>query len=193
MVTCKTCGTQIKYPNGPGACVFTGGRIPSDIVDGSNDSIVSEKFRDGLIRLGVQGISFFPVKILNAPEKLVSAGIPNYYYIHCHYRVRRKNFPIDGEINRSCPECGIMIEHRKVDLRVGFEDPVPSNWQVFSVYPLTHSRIFCTFDIIQMARDLRLTNCGFHPIETLGVDADSWGGIDYEGKKWPPNWYPPLE
>lgn len=190
--TCSRCGTTWKHPSGPGACVLQGGNIWCDVISSTgSDNVVSEKMRDGLVRLGVSSSVFFPVKILRTSPALEKQPTPNYYFIYTNLRVRLRNLPINGHVNKTCTECAAPVGEFVPDMRVAFESSVPDDWLLFSEIPVASRRVYCTRKVLDMTRDLRLTNCRFDAVETLGLNSSKWNGVDYLGKKWPPDWYPP--
>ncbi len=70
---------------------------------------------------------------------------------------------------------------------------VPQSWDgqplCLSRRPLLPHRVYCTIDIIKLARAERWTNARFRPAELPPREKISWQ-IDYLGRRWPPQWYP---
>jgi hypothetical protein len=50
--------------------------------------------------------------------------------------------------------------------------------------------LFGTMKVLLLARELRWTNFSFVPLDAKQRHLAGWKGIDYLGKKWPPEYYP---
>jgi len=96
------------------------------------------------------------------------------------------------------PEPGIrylMLSPEETRKPVPDRQPDPESWSgadLFCVDGLaTYSAYGCTRRVIELAREHRWTNFHFRPMEIPLKWAMSWG-VDYLGKKWPPDWRPKM-
>lgn len=91
-----------------------------------------------------------------------------------------------------CPVCGSVLSGVvQADRYVPREGSWRGNDLFMLRYPKLHRAVFCTRRVLDLAREKRWRGLRFEPIDVERKLSLGWDGIDYLGKKWPPDsWYP---
>lgn len=152
--------------------------------------MVSDRVVEAMRASGVRDFEAFPVTISQViGTKLKKSNRPDYFYLQIQPGLAVEYAAVTGQPD-VCSTCGRMrgaFEVSKLHPRV-------ETWSGADLFDgLNGTGPFCTEKVIRMAREFRWTNFEFNPIDILRESwrvPSTWNGINYLGKKWPPQWYP---
>jgi len=72
--------------------------------------------------------------------------------------------------------------------------PLENTWDgsdIFRMRNIPSRHCFCTYKVLELAREHKWVNFRFEPMGTIQRHAVGWKGVDYKARKWPPaQWHP---
>lgn len=152
--------------------------------------MISQRVIDTLHEANVTGFEQHSVRITDIKSaKLRIISPPQYYYLNIDGHMDIDLEASEVKVALLCPVCFASEKRSQPERFV----PLAETWDGSDVFILRNfpsGLIFCTRKVLELARQHSWTNFRFQPMNVLQHDAMSWKGIDYLGKKWPPQWYP---
>lgn len=182
---CPECRAMESHPEGAFDVIVEGGTKYPDVLGcGAYPFlIVSRRVIDAWFGSGITSFHTFPVGIAKIrSKKLMDVVPPSYFRVEIDGRCRIDLADSGLRVVRSCPKC----HHLWTDPMVpsGFQ-MVPSSWDGSALFrdEVLYPRVsFCTEAVLTLAREYKLTNFRFEPME--GPFDSSSKGIDYmKGKQ----------
>jgi hypothetical protein len=158
---------------------------------GTPDLLVSERVVTALKGAGITCARAWPVVIERVWGPLKHKPGPAYSHLSVPGRMNIDLVASGVTGSLPCPEClRPTIETDNPRRYV----PVASSWDGADLFRMRNweiGRLCCTRKVLDLARKERWTNFRFIPMDAEGEYALGWRGVDYLGKKWPPDkWYP---
>jgi hypothetical protein len=153
--------------------------------------LLSERVIDTFGHEGVTGCRPHPVAIAESKSKKLDLNeAPCYFYIEVIGHV-----DIDPEASRDrvsrCPDCFAALDRTSCQVRQFV--PIEETWDGSDILQMRNCPcgiMLCTERVLLLARKHRWTNFRFECMDVIRRHAAKWRGIDYLGRKWPPQWYP---
>ncbi|MBX9788588.1 MAG: HEAT repeat domain-containing protein [Pirellulales bacterium] len=203
---CSACGRgfRTRYAGRLSVCTEYG-REWSDVIGTSGNTVgflISERVLSGLRDAGIDSFEYFEVEIAEVrSQRLRVLPQPRYYYISPTGRIDidpvRTEFKL--RVLGTCGECARLL-FESIPPELSPDRWIPDRWipkldtwdgsHLLQFGNISGSDVLCTERVLLLAREHRWTNFRFQPVDISRRDSIRWRGIDYLGKKWPPDWYP---
>lgn len=179
---CSECGAAENYPSGAFDVIVEGGTKYPDVLGcGAYPFLIlSEAVITAWHGAGITCFHTYPVGIAEVKSKrLRDVAPPHYSRVEIDGRCQIDLVASGVEVIRICPECHRVITRSRYPFQHSYR-MVPGSWDGCAVFrdPVLYPRVnFCTQVILDLARQHRLTNFRFEPMEKPPDPASK--GIDY--------------
>ena len=192
---CDNCRAENLLPwhfEGPAIAEGISGKDWGDIIGSGGGPMagptfmVSERVIETLKDARVTGFAAYPVTLRAIKSAKLRRSVPRYFHLHIERGIWIDFTAYTGTPD-VCSKCGQMLGYVDVKQRI----PRPETWNGKDVFEGWNAvGPFCSKRVLLLAREQRWTNFLFNPVDVDDRLERRWRGIDYLGKKWPPQWYP---
>ncbi|MDZ4817542.1 MAG: hypothetical protein SGJ20_01065 [Planctomycetota bacterium] len=158
---------------------------------GQPSFVLSRRVLDAMREAGITGYIEHPVVIENIQDaRLKRLPSPEYGYLEITGGIDL-DLPASGfrAVGPVCSLCGQTKWEGEFKQFVQVAD----SWDGTDIFTARNYRcgvVYCSEKFLLLARQERWTNFRFTPLDAVLRHVVGWKGIDYLGKKWPPQWYP---
>ena len=191
---CSACSREGDLIEGPVHLysIESGNKWPDFLRSGSVGPLwfVSKRVVDALTALDGKAFTAYPALIKEIRDRrLESVPPPEYFHLKIHGRIDMDLAASKAQFQIICPVCcRADTAYRKYD-RFIVDKSTWDGSHLFAPRNYPSHMVFCTLEVLLVARKYRWTNCRFLPVDVPLIGPLGWS-IDYLGKKWPPQWYP---